>query len=215
MVTTFSLVLLSLAWFLLVEWDNPFLFKGADVETRLRCRVVAAVMPRSSGFDLSWVPQVSEPTKVFMSVIMFIGGGSTSTAGGIRVTTFAVILLICRAAFTGHTDINAFRRRIPTRVAMTAVSITAACLFLVLSASLALMLASDCSLTDALFDACSSFGLGGYSVGVAREDNPAALFILATAMVVGRLGPMTIAYAINRPRALESIRYPSRPIVVG
>ena len=215
LVTTFSLVLLSLAWFLLVEWDNPFLFKGADVETRLRYGVVAAVMPRSSGFDLSWVPQVSEPTKVFMSVIMFIGGGSTSTAGGIRVTTFAVILLICRAAFTGHTDINAFRRRIPTRVAMTAVSITAACLFLVLSASLALMLASDCSLTDALFDACSSFGLGGYSVGVAREDNPAALFILATAMVVGRLGPMTIAYAINRPRALESIRYPNEPIVVG
>lgn len=215
LVTTFSLVLLSLAWFLLVEWDNPFLFKGADVETRLRYGVVAAVMPRSSGFDLSWVPQVSEPTKVFMSVIMFIGGGSTSTAGGIRATTFAVILLICRAAFTGHTDINAFRRRIPTRVAMTAVSITAACLFLVLSASLALMLASDCSLTDALFDACSSFGLGGYSVGVAREDNPAALFILATAMVVGRLGPMTIAYAINRPRALESIRYPNEPIVVG
>ena len=215
LVTTFSLVLLSLSWFLLVEWDNPFLFKGADVETRLRYGVVAAVMPRSSGFDLSWVPQVSEPTKVFMSVIMFIGGGSTSTAGGIRVTTFAVILLICRAAFTGHTDINAFRRRIPTRVAMTAVSITAACLFLVLSASLALMLASDCSLTDALFDACSSFGLGGYSVGVAREDNPAALFILATAMVVGRLGPMTIAYAINRPRALESIRYPNEPIVVG
>lgn len=211
LVTTFSLVLLSLAWFLLVEWDNPFLFKGADVETRLRYGVVAAVMPRSSGFDLSWVPQVSEPTKVFMSVIMFIGGGSTSTAGGIRVTTFAVILLICRAAFTGHTDINAFRRQIPTRVAMTAVSITAACLFLVLSASLALMLASDCSLTDALFDACSSFGLGGYSVGVAHEDNPAALFILATAMVVGRLGPMTIAYAINRPRALESIRYPTSP----
>ncbi|WP_288463985.1 TrkH family potassium uptake protein [uncultured Bifidobacterium sp.] len=215
LVTTFSLVLLSLSWFLLVEWDNPFLFKGADVETRLRYGVVAAVMPRSSGFDLSWVPQVSDPTKVFMSVIMFIGGGSTSTAGGIRVTTFAVILLICRAAFTGHTDINAFRRRIPARVAMTAVSITAACLFLVLSASLALMLASDCSLTDALFDACSAFGLGGYSVGVAREDNPAALFILATAMVVGRLGPMTIAYAINRPRALESIRYPNEPIVVG
>lgn len=56
LVTTFSLVLLSLAWFLLVEWDNPFLFKGADVETRLRYGVVAAVMPRSSGFDLSWVP---------------------------------------------------------------------------------------------------------------------------------------------------------------
>ncbi|KAB7790952.1 TrkH family potassium uptake protein [Bifidobacterium leontopitheci] len=215
LVTTFALVLLSLTWFLLVEWDNPYLFRDADVETRLRYGVVAAVMPRSSGFDLSWVPQVSEPTKVFMSAIMFIGGGSTSTAGGIRVTTFAVIMLVCRAAFTGHSDINAFHRRIHTKVAMTAVSITAACLMLVVTASLALMLVADCSLTDALFDACSSFGLGGYSVGVAREDNPAALAILATAMVVGRLGPMTIAYAISRPRAMEVVRYPTEPMVVG
>lgn len=213
--TTFCLVIISLIWFLLVEWDNPFLFNNADVEARMRYGVVAAVMPRSSGFDLSWVPQVSEPTKVFMSVIMFIGGGSTSTAGGIRVTTFAVILLICRAAFTGHTDINAFRRRIHTQVAMTAVSITAACFMVVLVSSIGLMLVSDCSLTDALFDTCSSFGLGGYSVGVAREDNPAALCILAAAMVIGRLGPMTIAYAISRPHALESVRYPSEPIVVG
>mgnify|MGYP000970899925 FL=1 len=213
--TTFCIVLASFTWFLLMEWNNKLLFATEGVEPRLWHAMVAAVMPRSSGFDLSWMPGVSDATKVFLSIVMFIGGGSTSTAGGIRVTTFAVILLICRAAFTGHTDINAFRRRLPTRVAMTAVSITAACLFLVLSASLALMLASDCSLTDALFDACSSFGLGGYSVGVAREDNPAALFILATAMVVGRLGPMTIAYAINRPRALESIRYPNEPIVVG
>ena len=213
--TTFCIVLASFTWFLLMEWNNKLLFATEGVEPRLWHAMVAAVMPRSSGFDLSWMPGVSDATKVFLSIVMFIGGGSTSTAGGIRVTTFAVILLICRAAFTGHTDINAFRRRIPTRVAMTAVSITAACLFLVLSASLALMLASDCSLTDALFDACSAFGLGGYSVGVAREDNPAALFILATAMVVGRLGPMTIAYAINRPRALESIRYPNEPIVVG
>ncbi|RSX53229.1 potassium transporter Trk [Bifidobacterium goeldii] len=215
LVTTFCLVLTSLTWFLLVEWDNPFLFKNADVETRMRYAVVAAVMPRSSGFDLSWVPQVSEPTKVFMSIIMFIGGGSTSTAGGIRVTTFAMIMLVCRAAFTGHKDINAFHRRIHTQAAMTAVSITTACFMVVLASSIALMLVTNCSLTDAMFDACSSFGLGGYSVGVAREDSPAALCILALAMVIGRLGPMTIAYAISRPRALEAVRYPSEPIVVG
>lgn len=72
-------------------------------------------MPRSSGFDLSWMPGVSDATKVFLSIVMFIGGGSTSTAGGIRVTTFAVILLTCRAAFTGRHDINAFHRRIHTQ----------------------------------------------------------------------------------------------------
>ncbi|MCH9275855.1 potassium transporter Trk [Bifidobacterium amazonense] len=212
---TFLIVAASLAWFLAVEWDNPYLFKNADVETRLRHAVVAAVMPRSSGFDLSWMPQVSEATKVFMSCVMFIGGGSTSTAGGIRVTTFAVILLVCRASFTGHKDINAFRRRIHTNVAMTAVSITTTCLMLVLAASMALMLVADTTLTNALFDACSAFGLGGYSVGVAREDNPAALTILAITMIVGRLGPMTIAYSISRPRALEAVRYPTEPLVVG
>ena len=212
---TFIIVALSLTWFLLVEWDNPFLFRDADLNTRMRYAMVAAVMPRSSGFDLSWVPQVSEPTKVFMAVIMFIGGGSTSTAGGIRVTTFAVILLISRASFTGHKDINAFHRRIHTNVAMMAVSITSTCLLLVFVSSLALMLITGASLTDSLFDSCSAFGLGGYTVGVAREDNPAALAILAITMVIGRLGPMTIAYSVSRPRSLEAVRYPTEPLVVG
>ncbi|WP_055427089.1 potassium transporter TrkG [Bifidobacterium aesculapii] len=215
LMATGIIVAMSLAWFLLVEWDNPFLFKDADLNTRMRYAMVAAVMPRSSGFDLTWVPQVSEPTKVFMSVIMFIGGGSTSTAGGIRVTTFAVILLVSRASFTGHKDVNAFRRRIHTNVAMTSVSITSTCLLLVLVSSLSLMLVSGASLTDALFDSCSAFGLGGYTVGLAREDNPAALAILAVTMVVGRLGPMTIAYSISRPRTLEAVRYPTEPVVVG
>lgn len=215
LITTFAIVLVSLIWFLAVEWDNPALFKHADVETRMRRAMVAAVMPRSSGFDLSWVPQVSEATKVFMSFVMFIGGGSTSTAGGIRVTTFAVILLVCKAAFTGHSDVNAFHRRIHTHVIMTAVSITTACFALVLVASMALMLITDASFSHALFDACSSFGLGGYSVGVAQEGSDAALYVLAATMVVGRLGPMTLAYAVSRPKQLDVVRYPTDQIVVG
>ena len=215
LLTTGILVTLSLVWFLAVEWENPSLFKHADTATRIRHALAAAVMPRTSGFDPSWVPQVSEPTKVFMSVMMFIGGGSTSTAGGIRVTTFAVILLICRAAFTGHTDVNAFGRRLHTRTLMTAVSITASCLTLVLSASVGLMLLTGCSLTDALFETCSAFGLGGYSVGVASAADSGATTLLALVMVLGRLGPMTIAYAINRPSGNEVVHYPTESIVVG
>lgn len=215
MVTTFAIVLISLLWFLIVEWDNPALFKNADVDTRMRRALVAAVMPRSSGFDLSWVPQVSEATKVFMSFVMFIGGGSTSTAGGIRVTTFAVILLVCRAAFTGHTDVNAFHRRISANAIMTAISIITACFSLVIVASISLMLISDTSFTHALFDACSAFGLGGYSVGVANVDDDVALYILAATMVIGRLGPMTLAYTVSRPRQVEVVRYPTDQIVVG
>lgn len=215
LVTTFAIVFASLAWFLIVEWNNTALFAGDDVEAHLRRAVVAAVMPRSSGFDLSWVPQVGDATKVFMSAVMFIGGGSTSTAGGIRVTTFAVILLVCKASFSGHTDITAFKRRIHTKTVMTAVSITTACLGLVFFASLAIMLITGSSFTNALFDSCSAFGLGGYSIGVSIDTHPSVLYIMAATMVVGRLGPMTLAYAISRPRAMEVVRYPTDEIVVG
>ncbi|MCI6531699.1 MAG: potassium transporter TrkG [Bifidobacterium animalis] len=215
MIMTFAIVFMSLIWFLAVEWDNPTLFKDGDVDTRMRRAMVAAVMPRSSGFDLSWVPGVKECTKVFMSVVMFIGGGSTSTAGGIRVTTLAVILLVCKAAFTGHTDVNAFHKRIPQHVIMTAISITASCIALVFIASVALMLITDSSFSHAMFDTCSAFGLGGYTVGVAQENNPASLYVLAAAMVVGRLGPMTLAYAVSRPKELDVVRYPEGQIVVG
>ena len=170
--TTFCIVIASFTWFLLMEWNNKLLFAGNGVEPRLWHAMVAAVMPRSSGFDLSWMPGVSDATKVFLSIVMFIGGGSTSTAGGIRVTTFAVTLLTCRAAFTGRHDINAFHRRIHTQAVMTAVAVSTACLMLVTVVSMALMIITGCSLCDALFDTCSAFGLGGYSVGVASESSP-------------------------------------------
>ena len=213
--TTFCIVIASFTWFLLMEWNNKLLFAGNGIEPRLWHAMVAAVMPRSSGFDLSWMPGVSDATKVFLSIVMFIGGGSTSTAGGIRVTTFAVTLLTCRAAFTGRHDINAFHRRIHTQAVMTAVAVSTACLMLVTVVSMALMIITGCSLCDALFDTCSAFGLGGYSVGVASESSPTVLYILAATMFIGRLGPLTIAYAISRPHNLEAVRYPTEQIVVG
>lgn len=215
LVTTAVLVATSLAWFLLVEWGNTGLFPADGPGMKMRRAMSAAVMPRSAGFDISWVPEVTNETKVFMSILMFIGAGSSSTAGGIRVTTFAVILLICRAAFTGHRDVTVFRRRIPRRIQMTAVSVTTACFALVMVGAMMLMFTTGCAFVDAVFEACSAFSLGGYSVGVASAGNPASLFILSAEMIVGRLGPLTIAYSISRPMAPEPIRYPQENIIVG
>ena len=215
LVTTAILVAASLVWFLIVEWHNVNLFPDDDLSLKFRRAMVAAVMPRSAGFDISWVPGVSSESKLFMSIIMFIGAGSSSTGGGIRVTTFAVIILICGAAFTGHRDVTVFRRRIPRRIQMTAISVTTSCLSLVAIASMALMFVTDCSLGDAVFETCSAFSLGGYSVGVVSAGNPASQFILAATMIIGRLGPMTIAYSISRPLAPEPIRYPQENVIVG
>lgn len=90
---------------------------------------------------------------------------------------------------------------------MTAVAVTTSCLALVTIVSMTLMAITGCSLSNALFDTCSAFGLGGYSVGVASASSPAVLYILAATMFIGRLGPLTIAYAISRPRNVEPVRY--------
>lgn len=209
------IVAVSLAWFLANEWNNQNLFYGADGSKRFRYALSAAVMPRSSGFDITWVPQVSEQTKVFMSAVMFIGTGSSSTGGGIRVTTFAVLALICRAALLNRRDVTAFRRRLPRQVRIMAVSVAATCLTAVYAGAIALIVTTGCSFGDAIFEASSAFSLGGYSVGVARTDTPASLYILAALMLVGRLGPMTIAYTSSKTRPQSVVRYPEESIGVG
>ncbi len=215
LITTGVLVLCSLLWFIAVEWNNTSMFADADVATRIRAALSAAVMPRSAGFDLSWVSEMSEPTKVFMSALMFIGGGSSSTAGGIRVTTFAVLFLTCRAAFTGHTDVVAFRRRIPTRIVMLAMSITIVFFLLTFTATIALMFITGKPLTDVMFDACSALSLGGYSLGIADAEQPASLLVLSVLMIAGRIGPTSVVYMLSRPQAPDTVRYPEESIIVG
>ncbi|KAB7315982.1 potassium transporter Trk, partial [Bifidobacterium longum] len=100
-------------------------------------------------------------------------------------------------------------------IQMTAVSVTTACFALVMVGAMMLMFTTGCAFVDAVFEACSAFSLGGYSVGVASAGNPASLFILSAEMIVGRLGPLTIAYSISRPMAPEPIRYPQENIIVG
>ena len=215
LVTTIVVVAVSLLWFLAEEWNNATLFPGADDSKRFRYALSAAVMPRSAGFDITWVPQVSEQTKVFMSAVMFIGTGSSSTGGGIRVTTFVVLLLICRAALLNQRDITVFHRRLPRQVRLMAVSVAFTCLMAVYVGAIALIIATGCTFGDAIFEASSAFSLGGYSVGVASPDSPASLYILAVLMLVGRLGPMTIAYTTSKTRPQSVVRYPEETIGVG
>lgn len=212
---TFALVALSVVWFLLVERNNPSLFKDSTISQQMRMALTVAVVPRSAGFDVSWVPQVSEPTKVFMSLIMFVGGGAASTAGGIRVTTFAVLILVTVSQFRQRRDVTVFGRRLHRQTVSIAVTVTMTFATILFAATLALMMVTGRDLTDSLFEACSALSLAGYTLGVADPDNPATLAILATLSFIGRLGPMTIAYMISKPKKPQATRCPAENIVVG
>ena len=138
--TTFCIVIASFTWFLLMEWNNKLLFAGNGIEPRLWHAMVAAVMPRSSGFDLSWMPGVSDATKVVpVHRHVHRRWQHLDRRRHPRHHVPRLTLLTCRAAFTGRHDINAFHRRIHTQAVMTAVAVSTACLMLVTVVSMALM----------------------------------------------------------------------------
>ena len=127
-----------------------------------------------------------------------------------------MLVLTCRAALTGHNDVTAFRRRLPARVVMMAVSVTLIFALLTFIASLALMFVTDRPLSDVLFEVCSALSLGGYSVGVANAQEPVTLIILALLQSSAAwLGPTSVLYTISRPHATEAMRYPEESIIVG
>ncbi|PLS30555.1 potassium transporter Trk [Bifidobacterium margollesii] len=215
LVTMLVVILSAMAWFLLVEWNNTAIYRDDSVAHRLRDALTIAVMPRTTGFDASWMPNVSEATKGFMAMVMFVGGGSASTAGGIHVTTLAVLFLVCRSVMGNKSQITAFHRRLHTATVRMSMAIASSSFVLVYGCALLLGVVTGRPLADTLFETCSAFSLGGATLSVASESNPASLMILAVVMVVGRIGPIIIGYSAVRPRPPEPLRWPSENIVVG
>lgn len=164
-------IAISMLCFLAVEWNNTQIYHQSDIASKIRDALTASMMPRTTGFDTSCMPYMSEPTKGFLSMVMFIGGGSTSTAGGIRVTTLAVLFLICRSVFDGRAQAMAFHRRIPSTTVRIAITIAISSLAVVHLATLSLSVVTGRSLSDCLFEVCSAFSLGGSTLGVGSSDN--------------------------------------------
>lgn len=215
LVSTFAIIAVAVLWFLTVEWDNSDIHHGPSLSARIQTALTAAMLPRTTGFEITWIGDVSEATKGFMSMVMFIGSGSAGTAGGIHVTTFAVLVLVCVSVFRGRQSVTAFRRRIPAHTVYSALTITFTALAVVYVGALSLTLTTGRTFTDTLFEACSAFSLGGMTLGVTSPDNPATLLIMAVLMLIGRVGPMSVAYMIAERHSNEVVRWPQEDIVVG
>jgi trk system potassium uptake protein TrkH len=154
-------------------------------------------------------------TLLVSDVLMFVGGGSGSTAGGIKVTTAALLLLVVWAEVRGRSDVSAFRRRMPPSAQRQALSIVVISLAVVLAATLFLMADSHHGLSPALFEVVSAFGTVGLSTGITPGLSHAARAVLEVLMFAGRVGPMTLAVALILREAEPRYRHPEERPLVG
>lgn len=213
--TTALLLVLGFVGYLAMEWSNPHTLGPQSVGDKLLGAGFASVMPRSGGFSTLDVGAMTGESRLLTDLLMFIGGGSGSTAGGIRVTTFALLMLSIWAEVRGNPDVEVFGRRIPHETIRQAIGVLVMSATVVFVATFLLLRMTSFSLDQTLFESLSAFGTVGLSTGITDALPTEAKWVLIVCMYVGRLGPMTLGAALAVRSRVRMIQLPQERPIVG
>lgn len=197
------------------EWNNSQTLGALPLHGRVLASLLAGMTPRSSGFSTVDIHDMSEATWFMQDALMFIGGGSASTGGGIKVTTFAVMLLAIVAEARGDRDIEAFGRRLDAGVVRLAIAVAFIGATFVGLAALALLVLTDLHLDVILFEVISAFATCGLSTGITPDLPDSAQYVLIALMFAGRTGTMTLAAALALRNRRRVIRLPEERPIIG
>ncbi|MCS0499752.1 TrkH family potassium uptake protein [Protaetiibacter mangrovi] len=214
---TFALLLVggALAYFLL-EFFNPATMGAMDPGQRVLQSFFLSAMARSGGFSTIDIPSLDGSSLLVTDMLMFVGGGSASTAGGIKVTTLAILFLAAFAEARGNDDLEAYGRRIPSDVLRLAVSVVLWGATIVAASSIAILLINDDERLDyVLFDVISAFATCGLSSGFTQSASDPAQYVLAATMFFGRIGTVTLAAALAASTRRQLFRRPEERPIVG
>jgi potassium uptake TrkH family protein len=178
------------------EWRNTETLQPLSLPGKLLAGFFHAVMPRTAGFNSLDVAEMNEATWLGTDVLMFIGGGSAGTAGGIKVTTFVLLLFVIYAEVRGEPSVNVFDRKVSDRVQRQAVTVALLSVAGVVGPTLLLLELTDFRLDEVFFEVVSAFATVGLSTGITADLPALGKIVLTILMFVGRLGPITLASAL-------------------
>lgn len=198
-----------------VEWNNPKTLGALSTADKLLAGFFQSVMTRTAGFNSLDFGQMDPATWLGMDILMFIGGGPAGTAGGLKITTFAVLFFILLTEIQGGTAVNVFGKRLPRSIHRQAITIVLLAVALVIGSTMTLMLITDIGFDKLLFETISAFATVGLSTGITASLPPAGQLLLVFLMFVGRLGPVTLASALalrSRPVMYE---FPKESPLIG
>ncbi|WP_327084996.1 TrkH family potassium uptake protein [Nonomuraea sp. NBC_01738] len=212
-----SVVLLTAGTLLLLitEWHNPKTFGPLDEPGKLLAAFFASTMTRSCGLNTVDIAAMDASSLFVSDVLMFIGGGSASTAGGIKVTTFGVLAFVIWAELRGEPKVNIGSRRVPDATQRQAIAISLVSVALVALATYVLMTMSGLGLDKVLFEVISAFSTTGLSAGISPELHPVGQLLLALLMFIGRTGPLTLGSALALKEHTRHYELPEERVIVG
>lgn len=210
-----ALLVLGFAAILAMEWNNAATLGPMGIGGKILNAAFHSVMPRTAGFNSLDVGAFRESTLMVNYLLMFIGGGSAGTAGGIKVTTFVVLFAIVLTEVLGRRDAGLFGRRFGHEVERQALTVTVIAAALVFAATTYIASITALPLAEVLFECISAFATVGMSTGITADLPPSAQVVIAALMFIGRVGTITFATALAIGTSPQLYRYPKENLIVG
>lgn len=213
LITSLILILIPLAYYYFIEFSLPQ-WVAKSQHAKFMISLFQTVTPRTAGFNTVDLNNLSDTGKVITILLMFIGGAPGSTAGGMKITTIAVLTVTLLSVFNQSNSTTCFRRVISDSVVKNAATILLMYLSFAIYGAMALSLIENVPMMTALFETTSAIATVGLSLGITPTLHLASKIILICFMFIGRIGSLTLVYAtVNSTQS--SLKYPEESVSVG
>ncbi len=213
--TTVSLLAFGIIVVLLTEWNDLDTLGAMSQPQRLLNAFFQSVTARTAGFSTINMANVADYTLFFTMLLMFVGGASGSTAGGIKLNTFGMLVATIWSTIRGRERAGAFGRQFNTQQIHRALTLVMFSIGLVSLVVFILTVTEEFSFLNLLFETFSAFGTVGLSTGITPDLSMAGRLIITSTMFVGRLGPLTLALALIQRQRPTAYRYPEEAVRIG
>lgn len=214
-VLTVSAVLLGLGSFLFFIFENNKLFSDMSFSSKLLNSFFSAVTPRTAGFNTVDIASLSEASKLLTVILMFIGGSSGSTAGGIKTTSLFIIFAFVASKVRGKDSISAFNKSIKDEFLHKALLVSTINMSLALTGTFIIAAVEPASLSNIFIETFSAISTVGLSAGLTSSLGVVSQIVLIILMFCGRVGSVSFAAALFEKRNPAPITYPAESITVG
>ncbi|SIQ06489.1 TrkH family potassium uptake protein [Halanaerobium kushneri] len=212
-VMTLVLLVFGFISFFILEYNNTL--AGLPLLDKTLGAMFLSVTPRTAGFNTVPTGALKQSSLFLIIVLMFIGASPGSTGGGIKTTTFGVILVTMKNMITGKEDMEIYNRRFEKQIVYKAFTITMLAAGLVILVTTLLLIIEDFRFIDALFETVSAFGTVGLSTGITGQLSDISRVLITITMFAGRVGPLTLAVAIGEKQRKGTYHYPTEKVMVG
>jgi trk system potassium uptake protein TrkH len=211
------LIIVGAIFIILLEWNNPKTLGSLPLRGKILSSLFQSITPRTAGFNTLDIGTMTQATLLGTIILMFIGGSPGGTAGGIKTTTFAVVIFLLLSAFREKTPITTSGRTIKLSVARRAVFIMFFAISIILIATFLILIAQgrQFSFLQVLFEVTSAFGTVGLTTGITPDLSQFSRIVIIATMFIGRVGPLSFILSLATRKEPTQPEYPEEEVAVG